>query len=102
MLSYQKGNSAKVIKSQMWIRTGMYNKDIEMCYKGLEKFKKYTLRVLDEVQANPKMIVYDPKTFGHTEGHSETYRQYANWVKVHYDAYKNNIETMKEEGWFMT
>lgn len=43
MLTCERGNAAKVIKAQMWIRTGMYNKDIEMCYKGLEKFKKYTL-----------------------------------------------------------
>lgn len=102
MLTYERGNAAKVIKAQMLIRTGMYNKDIEMCYKGLEKFKKYTLCMLEQIESNPKIIVYDYKTFAHTEGHSETYRQYANWIKKHYDAYKTNIETLKSDGWFET
>jgi len=102
MLTHTKGNAAKVLKAQMLIRTGAYNKDVELCYKGLEKFKKYTLRMLEEIEEDPEKIIYDFKTYVYTEGHNETYRQYAKWMKVHYDAYKNSIERLKGDGWFST
>ena len=88
--------------SQIVFRTSVYNKNIEMCYKSLENFKEYTMIMLEEIETDDESTTFDLTTGLHAKGHNETYRQYAEWMKNHYDAYTSAIKRLENEGWFTT